>query len=151
MRKPALSIGLLAAGGLLLLLTAGRTWSSGAAGALTGRELATLLDPISWLALAAAALLLLLGGAAARLVGALVAIAGLTLLVELLAGEGTTAWRWAAVAGALLIAAGGVTAAAGAVRRAGSPAATADQGRQDAWSALDRGEDPTVDPDDLTE
>jgi hypothetical protein len=136
---------------VLLLLTAGRTWADGGTGGLTGRDLSALLDPIAWLALAAAALLLLLGGVLARLIGALVAIAGLTLLVELLAAEGTAAWRWGAVGGALLVVAGGAAAAAGGVRGGGTATGAADAGRRDAWSALDRGEDPTVDTDDLTQ
>ena len=172
------AITVLAVGGALLLVSGGRAWSTTTTRSpgfpevvvpSTGTELAPLVVATGVLALAAAAALVAVRGWGRRILGAVVAVAGVATLVQVLAastppvkGAGSSGelildgslWWPLAGAAALLVAGAGVLIA---LRGSGWPAMgskydrdrpsaaserSADPG--DTWAALDRGEDPTT-------
>ncbi|WP_028647795.1 Trp biosynthesis-associated membrane protein [Nocardiopsis sp. CNT312] len=122
-REFGAAILVLAAGGGLLLASAGRTWVTGEAGAsgpvaamavdVTGGDLSGVMAGVGWAALAGTAGLYAARGPARRLVGALLALGGVFALVQV-----WNATRSGALAAALADAAGG---AAGAARAVGEP------------------------------
>ena len=172
------AITLLAVGGALLLVSGGRAWSTTTTRSpgfpevvvsSTGAEVAPLVVATGVLALAAAAALVAVRGWARRLLGVVVAVAGVAAFVQVLVassppvtGTGSSGeidlagslWWPVAAAAALLVAGAGVLIA---LRGGGWPAMGArydrDRGQaasdrpadpDDTWAALDRGEDPTT-------
>ncbi len=164
------ALAVIAVGSLLVLSSASRPRVTLGGTALgSGQADVSGANAVALAALAGAAAALLLRGWARNLVGALVACAGVAVAVmnllarndisaffryaPLSAGNATathlTGWFWLTAAGAVLLVAGG---AAVAVRGHRWPSARRDfaapadprPARQDAWTALDRGEDPTL-------
>jgi hypothetical protein len=153
-----------ALGALLVLATAGQSrWSiSGAALRDGGAPAATALALV---ALAGLGLLLLLAGRARSAIGVLLVLTGAAIvLVDIYSGRGFFAvtssspsplelhrsvWFWLTAVGGVLLASGGLLVAIWGHRWPGTRRdyrARAEQSpaRRDAWTALDRGEDPTV-------
>jgi Tryptophan-associated transmembrane protein (Trp_oprn_chp) len=151
-------------GAVLVLATAGQSrWSTGG-GALRdgGAPAATALALV---ALAGLGLLLLLAGLARSAIGVLLVLAGAAIvLVDVYSGRGSfgytsitparlelhrSVWFWLTAAGGVVLAGGGLLVTIWGHRWPGTRRdyrAPADPSpvRPDAWSALDRGEDPTV-------
>ena len=179
MRRPGRGAALLAcaAGGGLLLLASHHAWgvpstavpggtAAAAATRPTGASLAPLTVGVGLLGLAGVAGLLATRGTGRRVVGAVLAVAGLaagvvtvvqahrvagavvTVTTSLSVTLQATAWPWLALVGALLVGgAGGLAAWDGArwgrlSTRYDAVGATPAAG--DLWAALDRGEDPTA-------
>lgn len=172
---------LLAAGALLGLAAAGRTWGTaevtgGLAAAtedVAGRELVPYAPAVAWLALAALLAVPATRRTGRRVVGGVVALAGLALLVGAFRatagladrvaeraadGSGTVTavqtspgWAAATVVAGLAVAAAGAWVAFRGSRWPGM-GSRFERGRprragaRDAWDALDRGEDPTSSP-----
>jgi drug/metabolite transporter (DMT)-like permease len=154
-----------ALGALLVLSSASRPRVTAGGAALEhGQADVSGATALALAALAGAAATLLLRGWARNVVGALIGAAGVVVAamnlaarddistISLSGGAPSTAltpWFWLTSAGAMLLVVGGALAAAFAQRW---PSARRDYGtpvgprptRQDAWSALDRGEDPTL-------
>jgi hypothetical protein len=160
----------LLAGSLSAFASSGRTWrvGNGAAdpvtglasqAAIAGSQVAPAVRACALAALAGTLVLLLVRTAPARAI-----VATLLTLVSATAGGiavdvGVTApahldptvWPWLCAAGALLATVGGLAAIFGARRwparssdRYDSPSAPVRSADEDAWQALDRGEDPTL-------
>jgi len=154
-----------ALGALLVLATAGQSrWSIGGA-ALRG-DGAPAATALALVALAGLGLLLLLAGLARSAIGVLLVLTGAAIvLVDVYSGRGgsfgvssitpnrleihRSVWFWLTAAGGVVLAGGGLLVAIwghrwpGTRRDYGAPADPS-PARPDAWSALDRGEDPTV-------
>jgi uncharacterized membrane protein (TIGR02234 family) len=144
--------------------------------AVSGASLVPLAPAAGVVALAGCLAVLTAGRWGRRLVGALVVLVGTVALVQTVvtalrlvararswwavevgvgpaasAAAATTAWPWLAVLGLLVTVTAGVLVLArgstwsGLSRRYDAPAAATGG---DAWTALDRGEDPTLDPGD---
>ena len=153
-----------ALGAVIVLATAGQSrWSAGGlpmegAGAPAASALALV-------ALAGLGLLLLLSGRARTVIGVLLVLTGVAVvLVDIYTGRGffgysslrpnrlelhRSVWFWLTAVGGAVLAAGGVLTVIWGSRWPGTRRdyrAPAEPGpvRHDAWSALDRGEDPTV-------
>jgi len=178
-RQLAYPVLLCAAGAGLALYAVTRTWSeivtarpglSSLRDVRTGADLAPWVIGLALVALAGAGALLATRGLVRRLLGGLLAVAGLGIVAGAIAGRagaavgsaGASATGWAAVCvlGGLLIVLGGLAAArsghrwpamgARYERRGAAPASPAGDERdqrvdtRDAWDALDRGDDPTA-------
>jgi Tryptophan-associated transmembrane protein (Trp_oprn_chp) len=159
------ALALVAVGSLLVLSSASRPRVSVGGAALEhGQADVPAATALALAALAGAAATLLLRGPARNVVGVLIGAAGLVVAVlnqaarddvstVTLTGDAPSAaptpWFWMTAAGAALLVVGGAVMAARAHRW---PSSRRDYGtpagrrptRADAWSALDRGEDPTV-------
>jgi Tryptophan-associated transmembrane protein (Trp_oprn_chp) len=153
-----------AVGALLVLATAGRSrWSADRAQMVGGG--APAATALALVALAGLGLLLLLGGVARSVIGLLVVLTGVAVvLVDIYSGRGSfgfssfspnplelhrSVWFWLTAAGGVVLAGGGLLVAIWGHRWPGTRRdyrAPADPSpvRPDAWSALDRGEDPTL-------
>ncbi|MGV9305150.1 MULTISPECIES: Trp biosynthesis-associated membrane protein [unclassified Nonomuraea] len=179
-RELTLWLLLCAAGAGLSLLAAGRVWTTVTYGAgapveLTGGELAPAAQPLALAGLAAVVALFATRGVWRRVVGAVLALCGLgvalsawvatagSAALELAArrnpvGAATqdavaiahTAWPYVAVAGGVLLCAGGVLAVLRATGWAGMSArydrpgpAAGPRDDRSLWEAIDRGDDPT--------
>jgi len=147
-----------AAGAGLAFVAAGRAWENGPARAAesahqTGADLVPGLSALALVGLAGAGALLATRGLGRRALGVLLVLVGLGVAGLALAhvAGADTVWPVPAAAGGLLVAVSGAAAVAVGQRwpamgaryeRAsrGGPAG----GTTDAWSALDRGEDPTL-------
>lgn len=160
-----LALALLVLGAVLVLATSGQArWSASGAG-LSGST-APATTALALVALAGTGLLLLLRGRSRSAVGALLALVGVAIIVaNSRASRGgawfaytplrnvvhleRTPWFWLSAAGGVLVALGGVAVVTWGHRW---PGPRRDYGarseppprHQDAWTALDHGEDPTV-------
>jgi uncharacterized membrane protein (TIGR02234 family) len=181
-RSYALTLAACAVGAALSAYAVTRTWSlrltartgmSDLRSARTGADAEPWVIGLALVALAGTGALLATRGVVRRVLGVLLALAGLGVAAGAVAGRvavdpgsagaGATVWPAACVLGGLIIAAGGVTAArlghrwpamsaryerkvvTPAQRTAADPA-SADPPTADhrtAWDALDRGDDPT--------
>jgi hypothetical protein len=148
-------------GALCVLLAAGRRWvpqaAATAAGPVTGSQLVPVARALGLVALAGVVALLAARGRTRRAVGLALAAGGLGVISSTVPRFGPAAFAWpaATVLGGLLLVAGGALTV---VRGRSWPAlgarydvpSTRHGSRPDrpvdAWTALDRGEDPTVDP-----
>jgi uncharacterized membrane protein (TIGR02234 family) len=177
------ALALLLLGAVVVLGSVGRGWATaqvaGASGASVtvraqGSDVAGALHALGLLALAGVLAVVATRGHARRALGALLALAGLTVALVAATGDvgaaldraartaagissaqatdaAANAWRWVCVVGGLLVAASGVLTL---LRGGRWPALGARYERGaartprplDAWSALDQGIDPTVDP-----
>lgn len=153
-----------ALGAVLVLATAGQSrWSIGGV-ALRGGG-APAATALALVALAGIGLLLLIGGLARSLVGGLLVLTGVAVVLvdahtTALTGFGSsplgpaasasrTVWFWLTAVGGVVLAGGGLLVAIWGhrwprARRDYRARAEPSAVRRDAWSALDRGEDPTV-------
>jgi Tryptophan-associated transmembrane protein (Trp_oprn_chp) len=152
-------------GAVLVLATAGRSrWSIGGA-ALSGGA-APAATALALVALAGLGLLLLLAGRARSVIGVLLVLTGAVIvLVDVHSGKGgffayspidpnrlethRSAWFWLTAVGGVTVAGGGLLVAIWGHRWPGArrdyrARAEPSPVRRDAWSALDRGEDPTL-------
>jgi Tryptophan-associated transmembrane protein (Trp_oprn_chp) len=159
-----LALGLTALGAALVLATAGQSrWS--AHGAQLESASAPAASALALVALAGIGLLFLLSGRARSVIGLLLVLTGAAvLLVDIYTGRGFFAysslrpgrlelhrsvWFWLTAAGGVVLASGGLLVAIwghrwpGTQRDYGAPTEPSPV-RPDAWTALDRGEDPTV-------
>ncbi len=155
---------LLVLGALLLWGSSGLTWVAErrdrAGGGLvevtrSGGEVVPALVPLAVLAVAAIAAAVALGGVARRVLGVLVALAGGLACALAATATGSLPPRLLAVAGGLVVLAGGVVLVwrsavmprLGGHRAPGAAERVADPDRE-LWNALERGEDPTGNPPD---
>lgn len=159
------AMGVTAGGALLVLATAGRSrWSADRVQMVGGG--APAATALALVALAGLGLLLLLGGVARSVIGLLLVLTGAAVvLVDIHTGQGgffaytpltqnrlelqRSVWFWLTAAGGVVLAGGGLLVAIWGHRWPGTRRdyrAPADPSpvRPDAWSALDRGEDPTL-------
>ena len=181
MRRLLYAVAVSAAGGVILLLAAGRTWGSLTAAApgqarqhvsVTGQALAGSLPALGLALLALSVAALAGNGWMRRIAGAFIVLVGASavpaalhahsdvrhaLVAKLFGVSAGTAqvheapWWLVAVVAGVLAAASGVAIAingnrwAGMGRRYDAPVPPEERpaGPDDAWSALDRGEDPT--------
>lgn len=167
--RPVVAAALLA-GSLAAFACSGRTWrvGNGAADPITGlasqaavagTQIAPAVRACALAALAGTLVLLLVRSAPARtIVAALVTlVTAIALAIALDAGIispahlDATAWPWLCAASALVATVAGVAGIVGArgwrsrsSDRYGSPSAPVGSADDDAWQALDRGEDPTL-------
>ncbi|AXE38751.1 Trp biosynthesis-associated membrane protein [Acidipropionibacterium virtanenii] len=160
---------------VVAVAVAGRTWRQVGTVAVTGDQLTSdLARGLGLLSLAAWALLLVVGGTGRRVVGVLEALIGAGLVAVVatsdslptgLQDRGVTeaalasaplhSAGWLALAAAILLVLGGATLAVLARRwpprgsRFTRSRTEPENPREtrDIWAAMDRGEDPTVDPD----
>jgi Tryptophan-associated transmembrane protein (Trp_oprn_chp) len=158
------------AGALAAFACSGRTWrvGNGAADPITGLAsraavagtgVAPAVRACALAALAGTLVLLLVRSATARsIVAALIALVmatacGIALDVCIASPPhlDATAWPWLGAASSLIATLGGLAGVAGARRwqsrssdRYDSPSAPVRSSDEDAWQALDRGEDPTL-------
>jgi hypothetical protein len=163
-------VGALVAGSLTAFACSGRTWrvGNGAADPITGlasqagiagTQVAPAVRACALAALAGTVVLLLVRGTAARtMVATLLALVsatacGIALDVGIAAPThlDPTVWPWLCAAGALVATAGALAGILGARQwqsraadRYDSPSAPVRSADEDAWQALDRGEDPTL-------
>jgi Tryptophan-associated transmembrane protein (Trp_oprn_chp) len=159
-----LALGLTALGAALVLATAGQPrWSADRLQLVGGG--APAATALALVALAGIGLLFLLAGRARSIIGLLLMLTGgAVVLVDLYIGRGFFAysslrpgpldlhrsvWFWLTAAGGVLVAGGGLLIAVWGHRWPGtrrSYVAPADPSpvHRDAWTALDRGEDPTI-------
>jgi hypothetical protein len=146
-------------GSALAWFAATRTWETVVTdagpvggGERTGAAVFPGLSALALVGLAGAGALVATRGLGRRVVGVLLALAGLALTGAGLIGLGhaQTAWPVLCAAGGLLVIAGGLATVARGHRWPGMgtryerAARTRREGPRDAWDALDRGEDPTV-------
>ena len=158
------ALGVTALGAALVLATAGQPrWSAGHLQLVGGG--APAATALALVALAGIGLLFLLAGRARSVIGVLLVLTGAAVvLVDIYTGRGFFAytslrpgplqlhrsvWFWLTAAGGVLVAVGGLLVAVwghgwpGTRRDFVAPTDPSPVGR-DAWTALDRGEDPTV-------
>jgi Tryptophan-associated transmembrane protein (Trp_oprn_chp) len=154
-----------AGGALLVLATAGRPrWSADRVQMVGGG--APAATALALVALAGLGLLLLLGGVARSVIGLLLVLTGVAVvLVDIYTGQSgffaytpvtqqrlelqRSVWFWLTAAGGVVLAGGGLLVAIWGHRWPGTrrdyrAPADPSPARPDAWSALDRGEDPTL-------
>lgn len=163
-RRPLTTAVLLCvAGAALAFFAAGRTWEVGYTHNVsplppesfeqTGADLVLGLSALALVALAGAGALLGTRGIGRRAVGVLLLLLGSGLVALAVARLDTadTAWPGVCAAGGLLVAVSGLAATIGGhrwpamgARYERSPKSASAGGTTDAWSALDRGEDPTI-------
>lgn len=166
------ALGVTLLGAALVLATAGQPrWSADGVQLVGGR--APAATALALVALAGVGLLLLLSGRARSVIGLLLVLTGAAVVVvDIYTGRGLfgassfspnrielhrSAWFWLTAAGGVVLAGGGLLVAIWghrwpATRRDYSarsdartdPGADPSPVRRDAWSALDRGEDPTI-------
>jgi len=160
-------VGAILAGGLVAFACSGRRWRVGdgsadpvtgalRTAAIDGTQVAPAVRACALAIVAGAIAVLIVGGRARSVVASAVALVGLgavagSVVAALSAPSGlhSTAWPWLAAASGLFAAVGATVAAirgpgwtSSRSDRYDSPAAPARD--DDAWAALDRGEDPTA-------
>lgn len=148
--------------GLLLVAVAGRTWRDGADSVdpvtglavrttLTGLDAAPAVRPLAFALVAGTIALLLVRGWARVVLGTLLAVLALVSCVASVRAvtvAGATAWAWVGVVLSVIATVAAVAVVALA-RRWGAPVRSSryeapGNDDDDAWKALDRGEDPTL-------
>lgn len=144
-RAPLWIVALLLAGAAAALWGSARLSWGGAATPEFG-------EAVALVAVAGFAGTVAVGGRAKRLVGGIVAVAGLLVGWAAVAADGTGAGRWIALLGAVLLVAAGIVVVLLAARlpTLGARYRSADARRvsqdpeTDMWDGLSQGEDPTV-------
>jgi hypothetical protein len=163
--RPGALHAVLIAAAAALVGVCGRTWAQGAStadpvtglavhSALAGTAVAPAVRPIALAVLAGSGALLLVRGRARTALAALLALLGLAAcILALRAGVDARATGWSVSAAVLALlsalsagalATGSRAWATPAPRRFDAPSTAGATGGNDAWTALDRGEDPTA-------